>query len=777
MQQRLKKISGPQGLTTSGTLAGSGAPTTVALLLMPLLLLLLPPTAMAQLEPEEPQPWRLCPAWPPERPSETVGPPPDPDTPIEVLADYQESIVDDFSLFRGDVHLSQGTRHLKADEMLYRSRDNQVSLFGDVSFMQNDLAFTGTEASFDLTEDRGEFQQAGFRLLDRHARGEAQTLNRPDGETTLLEDLMYTTCPEDNRDWEMHARELRLHHDQGRGVARHMRLDFKRVPFFYTPWLSFPIDDRRKTGFLFPDFGRSSRHGTEFALPWYWNIAPNFDTLLTPHYRSERGTQLYTETRYLTQRNEGQLNLDYHPNDRIYGDDRYYYNYRHETQFPRSWQLNANIQRASDPDYFLDLDSGPGARSRTYLPQTVTLSQNTDWYRFSSRFRMFQTIDDEIEQADLPYREMPDLQLNSDLPIGQSPFHAELRNRFTRFERADAIEADRLHLHPRVSARFGPPGWFVQPSLGAQYTQHDLKHAALNEDEDSVVFTPGESLSLSRSTPVFSLDSGLVMERPFAGSDRLVQTLEPRLFYLNVPADAEQNLLPRFDTREMDFTFASLFMEDRFVGPDRLGDANQLGVAVTSRILDRASGRNLLSGSLGQIRYFDDREVQLGNDQVVDQPRSELAGELQLSPTESLSARTTVLWDPEDRQTTRSAIQFQYRPEPRQVVNIGYRNRRDRLDQVDVSFAWPVTDRIRFFGRWNHSLQDDETLDRFAGLEYESCCWALRFTSRRHIYNRDGDVDRSFMIQLELKGMGGVGQTVDSFLEEEVMGYGYREYD
>ncbi|MDQ2068769.1 LPS-assembly protein LptD [Natronospira bacteriovora] len=743
-----------------------------------LLVLLLPATTPAMtLEREEPQPWRLCPAWPPERPPETIGPPPTAETPVDIEADEMDGVLEEYFVYRGDVILRQGTRQLRAEELLYLPQTQEARVRGDVSFLQNDLAFSGVEASFDLGNDSGVFDQAGFRLLDRHARGEAGQLVRQDENTTLLEDLFYTTCPDDNRDWALNARRMHMDHDSGRGVARHLWLEFKGVPFFYSPWLSFPLDDRRKSGFLFPDFGRSERHGTEIALPFYWNIHPQLDSLLTPHHRSERGTQLYTETRYLTRSTRGSLQADYLPDDSVFGDDRYYLQYRQSTRLPANWRVAANIQRVSDTEYFLDLDDSPGARSRTHLPQSLTISQNTDWYRFQSRFRIFQTIDDAIEDSRLPYRELPDMRLDSDLPIGGSGFHAELGNRFTRFERADSLEADRLHLHPRITGRFGTPGWFVQPSIGGQYTRYDLNNPTAETRRNSgAELEPGEDRTLTRSAPVFSLDSGLILERPFADSLHLRQTLEPRLFYLYVPY-RDQSAFPRFDTREMDFTFASLFMEDRFIGPDRLGDANQVGVALTSRVLDSRSGRSLLTGSLGQIHHFDDREVGLGSGDPVTTQRSELVGEVQLAPTEAFSARTTVLWDPEDRQTQRSAIQFQYRPEARKVLNLGYRNRRDRLDQVDFSFAWPITDRIRAFGRWNHSLQDDETLERFGGLEYESCCWALRFTTRRHIYNRDGDVDRSFMIQLELKGLGGVGQTVDDFLDESIMGYGYRDYD
>lgn len=734
--------------------------------------------ATAQTAPEAADQWGLCPAWPPEQPPETVGPPPDGDTPVDITADWMDGAYDGATLYRGDVLLSQGSRRMQADELRYTPDSGEARLSGDVSFLQNDLALFGETARFQVDEDSGYFEDGEFRLLDRHARGSATRIQRQGPERTLLEDMMYTTCPVGSRAWELHAADMDLDHEEGVGTARHMRLDFMRVPIFYTPWLSFPLDDRRKSGFLFPDFGNSGRQGTEVVLPWYWNIAPNLDMTLTPHYRGKRGTQLGTETRYLTRNTGGTLVADYLPDDKKTGDDRYYYSFKQGARLPADFQLSTNIQEVSDPDYFIDLGGEPGARTHTHLPQTATLSQSTQWYRFQSRFRIFQTIDESIEDNRLPYRELPDMRLDSTLPLGRSPFTLELGNRFTRFEREDSIEADRLHLHPRLTARFGTPGWFIQPSVGAQYTRYDLDNAALDASGENLVFAPGESRTATRSAPIYSLDAGMIFERPFAGSDNLIQTLEPRLFYLNVPF-RDQSRLPRFDTREMDFTFASLFMEDRFIGPDRLGDANRVGVALTSGILDTRSGRNLVSGSLGQIHHFEDRQVELagGPTEPAVRDRSELVGEVQLAPTDEFSARTTVLWDPEDRQTTRSAIQFQYRPDPRKVLNIGYRNRRDRLDQADISFAWPVTDRVRVFGRWNHSLRDEETLDRFAGLEYESCCWAIRLTTRRYIFNREGDADRSFMIQLELKGLGGVGNPVQSLFEEGIMGYGYRDYE
>lgn len=764
----------PQPLST----AGQSTPCRFARRLT-LLAMLLTGAATAQTgASERPEPWRMCPNWPPPTSENRNQALPDKNTPVDILSNHMHGERGEPSRFQGDVRLNQGSRRMRAEELMFWPGESRARLSGDVSFLQTDLALFGETATYDLDADRGEFIDGEFRLIDRHARGNANRIQRQGRERTLLEDMMYTTCPVGSRAWELHAAEMDMDHEAGIGVARHMRLDFMRVPIFYTPWLSFPLDDRRMTGFLFPDIGSSSRNGTEIMLPWYWNIAPNLDMTLIPHYRGKRGTQLGVETRFLTGSTEGTLLTEYLPDDDKYGDDRYYVSYKQSTTLPARFQLNTNIQEVSDPDYFIDLGGGPGARTQTHLPQSLTLSQNTEWYRFQSRFRVFQTIDDELDDSRLPYRELPDMQLDSTLPFGDSPLFLELGNRYTRFRRADSIEADRLHLHPRLTARFGTPGWFIQPSVGAQYTRFEMDNAALDPAGENLVYSAGDTRTATRSAPVYSLDAGMIFERPFANSNHLIQTLEPRLFYLRVPY-RDQSLLPRFDTREIDFTFASLFMEDRFIGPDRLGDANRLAVALSSSILDTRSGQSLVTGSLGQIRHFEDRRVQLAGGPADPEiaERSELVGELQLTPNESFTARTTLLWDPEDRQTTRSAIQFQYRPEPRKVFNIGYRNRRDRLDQADVSFAWPVTDRIRVFGRWNHSLRDDETLDRFGGLEYESCCWAIRFTTRRYVYNREGDVDRNFMIQLELKGLGGVGNPVDELFRDGIMGYGYRDYE
>lgn len=725
---------------------------------------------------EEPDPWRLCPDWPPTTPEEIVGPPPDASTPVDIRAWNFAGESDLFHVFSGDVHLDQRSRHVWADELIYLPAQNRAAASGNVRMLQADTDFTGARAWLDLDADRGQLDDAGYRLLDRHARGSAERVERHGPHATDLSGLTFTTCAEGRNDWMLAADRMELDHERGRGTARNVAMRIKGVPVMYVPWMSFPIDERRKTGLLFPDIGRSSRQGYELALPWYWNIAPNQDATITPHHRTRRGTQLRTEYRYKTRSTDGQLRAEYHPSDRIFGEDRHYTRYRQSTDLPRDWDLSINLQRASDPDYFLDLSDSAGASRQRELTQSIGLSRSGDWYRFRTRARAFQILEPDLPPERESYRELPITSFDTSLPLGDSDWHYDSHNQIAHFTRDESLDAVRLHSEHWATRRYGTPGWYLQPRIGYQYTDYRLRDAALDpEGVEPAFFEEGSSARLDRSAPVFSLDSGLTLERSFAGTDRLVQTLEPRLFYLYVPA-REQSDIPDFDTREMDFNFASMFMEDRFIGPDRLGDANRVAGALTSRILDRRDGRTLLSGSLGQIRHFSDREVQLGGTTVDDQPRSELIGEIEASPTDALSSRLTALWDPDARQTTRGAIQLQYRPEPRKVFNFGYRNRRNGLDQADVSFAWPLTSRIRAFGRMSHSLRDDETLDRHAGLEYESCCWAFRFTNRRYVFDREGSVDRALMVQFQFRGLGGVGQPVEEFLGEGISGYDYREH-
>jgi LPS-assembly protein len=335
---------------------------------------------------------------------------------------------------------------------------------------------------------------------------------------------------------------------------------------------------------------------------------------------------------------------------------------------------------------------------------------------------------------------------------------AEL-NHFTHSD-GDVVKGSRLDIQPRISLPVYRAAWYIDPAVSLRYTAYELNNTPAGADD-----------SLSRTTPVVSLDTGTFFERNGRwGDSHYVQTLEPRMFYLYVPYKNQEDL-PIFDTGDYDFNYWTLFRENRFSGPDRMGDANQLALALTSRILDPASGRQRISATLGSLLYFSDRKVTLPGDPVETDASSDLIAEVTMALASHWNADAVYHWDPHDTTTTRNDYRLQYKPGPRQLVNLSYRQQSGTLEQVDMSFLWPLSPAWHVVGRWYYSLQSTETIEALAGIGYESCCWGVQVLGRSYIYNTEDDRNNSVFVQLELKGLGKLGTKVDEALERGIFGY------
>ena len=332
-----------------------------------------------------------------------------------------------------------------------------------------------------------------------------------------------------------------------------------------------------------------------------------------------------------------------------------------------------------------------------------------------------------------------------------------LNTEWVQFQHNDLVTGTRLDVMPGISLPLVTPGAFAIPSIKGRYTAYQL--------DDSL---PADQREPDRSVSIFSLDSGLIFER--SASQRTRQTLEPRLFYLYVPYMAQDDL-PVFDTNEYDFSFGQLFREERFSGPDRVSDADQLTLALTTRVLDNASGRERFRASLGQILYFEDRRVTLPGKPVETREESDLAAELAATLGRHWSARGSLLWDPETEQTSRASTRIQYRRHGEQVINLGHRFRDDDFEQGELSFAWPVAQRWSSVGRWVYDIDNRRSQEAMAGLEYESCCWAARLVSRRYITDGGTEYNNGVYFQLVLKGFTSVGNDIEDLLEEGILGY------
>jgi len=496
-------------------------------------------------------------------------------------------------------------------------------------------------------------------------------------------------------------------------------------------------------------------------VPYYLNLAPNYDLTLLPTLYGRRGLDLDSRFRYLTRQHRGDLRLNYLPSDSLRRIDRSWLQARHRSDFGDRWRLDVNAQSVSDAEYFEDFAAGAEGTSTAFLQRIAQLSYSDDRWHFRGEFQQFQTIDRQLDLAALPYAQLPRLSLagagsskNWSIPLAWS-----LDSELVNFDRDIGVTGWRLDIAPRVGLDWSGPGYYLQPSAGWRYTQYEL---------DGV--TGDATRSPSRSLPFAALDAGFILERSAKtpGDNRI--TLEPRLLYLWTPW-RDQNELPIFDTGIPDLDFVQLFRTERYVGADRVSDANQISLGTTARIYDGKSGRQKLAATIGQTFYFDTPRVRLPNEPLTGRNESDLFAQVSVAAWRAWNVNMGLQWNSLDSRQERSQVRLQYRPDDERALNLAYRYQHDRLEQGEVSGAWPVSRRWNAFGRMVYDLQDRSSLETFAGAEYKACCWRLRLVGRRFVSTRTGERDTGIYLQLELNGLASVGSSADAFLEQAIRGY------
>lgn len=660
----------------------------------------------------------------------------------------------------GGVLIRRGNRLAGADSAFYDPTTKALTLDGSVRYEDPARQITSTNAEFAYATGRIRFEGAEFHLGRNASRGAAEVLEINQDGTLKLDDVSYTTCPPGSDDWMIEAGDIDLDTEGGTGTARNVKLRFQGVPILYSPFLSFPISGARKTGILTPEIGSAGRSGSELRMPFYWNIAENRDATFTPRLLTDRGVQLGTEFRYLTRRNEGMAQFEYLPDDNLVGRDRHLLSIDHWTIFDNAWRGRINFREASDSGYFEDLGGSLSVSSITHLDRSMVFDFYGEHWSLLGRLQDYQTIDDTIAPADEPYRRLPQFRASGTWPdrfLGlQYGFDSEL----VYFDRDQGVTGWRLDMAPQIEWPLEVSGWFVTPGVALEHTRYGLNNTVAGQRE-----TP------TRTLPIASLDTGMILERLAGGtSHNWLQTLEPRLLYVHVPY-REQADLPVFDTIVPDLNLVQLYRKNRFLGVDRIGDTDQLSVGVTTRILDLDSGEEVVTATVGQALYLSEQGVSLPGQPTLTSESSDYIAELGFRLYENLNFDIGHQWSTGDDGTAQSEARLQYRPRSDRILNLAYRFRRDSLEQGDISWSWPLTERWNFVGRYNFSFRDDEPLEQFFGLEYESCCWGLRLVSRRHISTRDGTRDSSFGLQLVLKGMTSVGTAADKLLERGILGY------
>ncbi|RKZ89474.1 MAG: LPS-assembly protein LptD [Candidatus Parabeggiatoa sp. nov. 1] len=662
----------------------------------------------------------------------------------------------------GDVLMQRGEQILKTPVVVYDRNNDIADAEKDFTFWDNDFVISG--ASVQLRPDnQGEMKNAEYWLLKRRARGRAAKIIKESKDIIHLEQTSYSTCDPKSEVWRLNAGRLTLDEAKAVGTARDVTIRLWDIPVFYFPYLSFSLSEQRKSGVLMPNVGMTDETGVEMSIPYYFNLAPHYDATLTPRIMSRRGFLLNSEFRYLTQATGGNLNVEYLPQDQVLGQDRSSLLFKHNGQISKRWRADLDINYVSDERYFADLGNNINVSSITHLEQRGDLAYLGDGWSLQGRLHKFQTLDP--NPAARPYQRLPQLLFKTNLPTKNRQFNLGLQAEWVRFDRnTDVVKGatgNRLDMESAFSFPWRTPGTFVVPKLSLRYTGYHLDNVATDENTtpDRFLFT-------------FSTDSGLFFDRNVNWRGRgLVQTLEPRLFYRYTPYQ-DQNDIPIFDTAEYDLSFLQLFRENNFIGADRVDDGHQVTLGMTSRLLGSNTGVEHLRASLGQIYYFRDRRVTLPDQPVYSDASSTMVMELATQPAKSWRVSSTVQWNPHTNDTERTIVRMRYQPNSERIFNTSYRLRDSIIEQTDISFYWSLNPRWKLLGRWNYSLPNKNILETFGGLEYNSCCWAVRFIAQRYLNSADGfDYSNGFFLQFQLKGLGNIGRKTDSFLEQRIPGY------
>lgn len=644
---------------------------------------------------------------------------------IQVKANRTEIQQDTVALFSGKVDILSDTAQIKANHARINKNKQQLQATGEVSYRSADILVNSEDVLLNTQSGQLKMQDTDYRLATLNGRGAAEQITLDTEEGIELSGVSYTTCPVGSEDWQIKASSITLGQGQPWGEARNTRFYIKGVPVLYLPYFAFPVAKVRQTGLLFPTISTSSSTGLTYEQPYYWNIAPNFDMTIAPRIMSNRGTQLKTEFRYMTNHHQGQLNLEYLANDRDLGsnDDRYFYRYSHSGKISENWQIHADINGLSDDNYIVDLGSDFYNRADTHLYQTLGLSYYSEQLDFMVNFRDFEVIGDHPST----YRALPEMKLNyqTDKVLGME---FRLNSELAYFDNKlnDAPRATRFHFAPSIAFPYQTTwGEFLAETsiLSTYYRQENIADTTLEKE-------------VSRTLGQARLYGALNFERDSSWFGKEVtQTLEPKIQYLYTSYKDQSNI-GLYDTTRLLNNFEGLFRGQEFTGLDRISDNNQVTIGITSRILDK-NNREQFKVSFGQIFYLEENQVLAASKE---DDRSALATELDWRIGSKWFAHSEIQVSTKTDKIERSSNSLQYQLGDQKLVQFTHRFVRDlsgeKIDQFGITASWPLAKNWHWVGRWYKDLQQQRTIESYTGLQYESCCWSVRLVAQRHLSNR-----------------------------------------
>ena len=725
--------------------------------------------------------------------------------PVFVKGDRMSGTPDLESLIEGNVELRKAGTVIRADRIEYFQPTDQVKASGHVRINRKGDVFEGPLLELKVDTFEGFFNEPRFHFLKNEGHGEASRADFVDDSHTVIHNATYTTCrrkpgPDWLPDWILRATSISLDNDEDVGIAHGAVVSFKGVPVLPIPAISFPLTDKRKSGLLPPTIGVGTDNGVEVVMPYYWNIAPNRDATFTPSFMTLRGVDFGAEFRYLESQYTGTVRANYMPNDRLTDSDRWGLSYMHRGVVATplgSVVIGANINRVSDDNYWRDFTSNSTiadanaiantsasvgvAVTQRLLPNDLTATWGAGAFSSALRVLKWQTLQDVTAPIVPPYDRLPQISARYALTNVQG-LDWSIDGDFTQFvaDRNKTLQPNtqRGVALLQVSRPWLVPAGFFTPKMQLHASAYQFDAALSNgtRSADSVV-------------PTFSLDSGLVFEREarFFGSN-LIQTLEPRAFYVYTPY-RNQGQLPNYDTASNDFNFATIYTENAFVGHDKISDNNLLTLGVTTRFVDADSGAQLARFGVAQRLRFDDQQVTLNPATAGAQAGfSDVLLGASVNVHDSWAVDSTVQYNAKTDQSIRSTIGTRYNPGNYRVINAAYRYQRDASEQLDVSWQWPINNlwgdkgqdlgagrgqgegRYYSVGRLNYSLSERRLVDTILGVEYDAGCWLARVVLERVQTSTSTSTGR-LMFQLELVGFTRLGVSPLQSLTQNISRY------
>jgi LPS-assembly protein len=742
----------------------------------------------------------VVPASPQPGQAGTTGPRvSDDDAPVVIRAEDITGRPDrDVQLDR-DVEVTRGQTGIKSDTACYQRVADEVTAKGHVNMWRFGDRYQGDEMQMNMETGKGWILHPTYRLQKNNAQGRADRVDFLSEDEAMIYNGSYSTCEGPDPDWYLKTSRMRLDSSRDVGKAGKTIIYFKDVPILGTPAMSFSLSGARRSGWLPPTIGFGSKGSAEVMVPYYFNIAPNRDLTLFPRLMLDRGVQMGATGRYLgitdagnaysgethmegllhDRAYEGEVDADNPTGPRLHKNaNRWQLNSLHNQVLAPGWAAGWNIKAASDDDYPSDFSRTVAASAERQLLREISTSYNGKIWSLSARMQNYQVLQDPGAATNAlltvarPYDRLPQIVFHAGQYDVAGGFDWSLDSEATRFSHPTQIEGNRVALLGQVSYPWVRPGYFITPKLQFRAAKYDLD---LNGNKP---LTTENNLTPSVTAPTFSLDGGLVFERntDLFGKGS-TQTLEPRLFYVRTPY-RNQDALPLFDTAEAGFSYSQLFNENRYVGYDRIADANQVTAAVVSRFI-QDNGAERLRLAIGQRFYMSPSRV--GRVVTATTPKTSRSDVLLAaggSITDALAFDSAVEYDAQNRSLYSSNVGVSWHAGPMKVLNLAYRQQRntdrtlgESFRNVDVSAQWPLSARLYGIGRVSYSLLDKKLLESLVGLEYKADCWVFRAGASRFV-TASQTTSTPIFFQLELNGLSrlGFGNPLESF-SKGVPGY------